>query len=69
MADEEVDTLKHVQSKYIVHFIQSFPQEIDLCLVMDYCTGGNLRQLIDNMKSWSYKDREDVCYNSYISKC
>ncbi|KAA6384299.1 MAG: putative serine/threonine-protein kinase Nek3 [Streblomastix strix] len=59
MADEEVDTLKHVQSKYIVHFIQSFPQEIDLCLVMDYCTGGNLRQLIDNMKSWSYKDRED----------
>ncbi|KAA6389744.1 MAG: putative CAMK family protein kinase [Streblomastix strix] len=48
-AEEELEMLKRVQSKFVVQFIESFPHEIDLCVVMEYCSGGNLRNLIDNV--------------------
>ncbi|KAA6387380.1 MAG: putative AGC family protein kinase [Streblomastix strix] len=44
-------------------FIESFPDSIDLCVVMEYCSGGNLRNEIDNkMKQMTIKDRKMCTY-------
>ncbi|KAA6358498.1 MAG: putative Serine/threonine-protein kinase Nek3, partial [Streblomastix strix] len=61
-ADDEVALLKLAQSKYTVRLIEQFVDRIDLCIVMEYCTGGNLRQFIDKMKTWSSRDRKIRTY-------
>lgn len=59
-ADEELKMLKKVQSIHTVRFIESFPDGIDLCIVMEYCTGGNLRGLITEMKNMIERDKKIV---------
>ncbi|KAA6376110.1 MAG: putative serine/threonine-protein kinase Nek3, partial [Streblomastix strix] len=47
------------KSPYTVNLIDTFPQQFDLCLVLEYCPGGNLRDMIDkNIKKMSIKDRK-----------
>ncbi|KAA6377269.1 MAG: putative protein serine/threonine kinase [Streblomastix strix] len=62
LADEEVKMLKLAQSKHIVKYIESFTYDLDLCIVMEFCSGGNLRVLIEAMKKMSIKDRKMKCY-------
>ncbi|KAA6364380.1 MAG: putative CAMK family protein kinase, partial [Streblomastix strix] len=58
IADEEVKKLKLAQSKYTVLFIESFAYDVDLCIVQEYCSGGNLREMMSKMKSWPIKQRK-----------
>ncbi|KAA6400834.1 MAG: putative serine/threonine-protein kinase Nek3 [Streblomastix strix] len=58
IADEEVTQLRKAQSKYTVLYIESFQFDVDLCIVMEYCSGGNLREMMAKMKSWPIKQRK-----------
>ncbi|KAA6387842.1 MAG: putative serine/threonine-protein kinase Nek3 [Streblomastix strix] len=59
IAEEEVNMLNQAKSPYTVNLIDTFPHEFDLCLVLEYCPGGNLRDMIDkNIKQMSIKDRK-----------
>lgn len=60
MADDEVDMLKQVQSLHVVKFIESFVDGIDMCIVLEHCSGGNMRKLLDEMKMWPIEDRKKV---------
>ncbi|KAA6373030.1 MAG: putative CAMK family protein kinase [Streblomastix strix] len=54
--------LKLAQSKHIVKYLESFIDGLDLCIVMEFCSGGNLRVLIEALKKMSIKDRKMKCY-------
>ncbi|KAA6382791.1 MAG: putative Polyubiquitin [Streblomastix strix] len=59
MADEEVEMHRIVQSEYTVKLLGVFPDVIDLCLVMEYYAGGNLRDIMNGqMKTLSAKERK-----------
>ncbi|KAA6395462.1 MAG: putative Actin [Streblomastix strix] len=64
MADEEVEMLKLVQSEYTVKLLGVFKYDLDLCLVMEYYPGGNLRDIINGqMKTLSAKERKMRAYS------
>ncbi|KAA6343829.1 MAG: putative serine/threonine-protein kinase A, partial [Streblomastix strix] len=48
-------------SKYTVRYIESFIHDIDLCIIMEYCEGGNLREMIEKMKKMPLKERKEKC--------
>jgi serine/threonine protein kinase len=52
--------LKLAGSKYTVKYVESFTFDVDLCIVMEYCEGGNLRELIKKMETQSVKQRKEV---------
>ncbi|KAA6396721.1 MAG: putative CBL-interacting serine/threonine-protein kinase 9, partial [Streblomastix strix] len=62
LGDDEIKMLKLAQSKHIVKYLESFKQDLDLCIVMEFCSGGNLRVLIEALKKMSIKDRKMKCY-------
>ncbi|KAA6395823.1 MAG: putative nek protein kinase, partial [Streblomastix strix] len=45
-----------------VKYLESFIDGLDLCIVMEFCSGGNLRVLIEALKKMSIKDRKMKCY-------
>ncbi|KAA6385445.1 MAG: putative NEK/NEK2 protein kinase, partial [Streblomastix strix] len=65
IADQEVEMLKLAGSKYTVKYVESFTFDVDLCIVMEYCEGGNLRELIKKMETQSVKQRKEQCYNIF----
>ncbi|KAA6379532.1 MAG: putative protein serine/threonine kinase [Streblomastix strix] len=65
LGDDEVKMLKLAQSKHIVKYLESFIDGLDLCIVMEFCSGGNLRVLIEALKKMSIKDRKMKCYMSF----
>ncbi|KAA6384417.1 MAG: putative NEK/NEK2 protein kinase, partial [Streblomastix strix] len=65
IADQEVEMLKLAGSKYTVKYVESFKFDVDLCIVMEYCEGGNLRELIKKMETQSVKQRKEQCYNIF----
>ncbi|KAA6372614.1 MAG: putative serine/threonine-protein kinase Nek3, partial [Streblomastix strix] len=64
-ADEEVSMLKLAGSKYTVNYVESFTFDVDLCIVMEYCDGGNLREMILKTKTLTVKERKNICYNIF----
>ncbi|KAA6365014.1 MAG: hypothetical protein EZS28_039461 [Streblomastix strix] len=58
IADEEVKMLQKVQSKHIVKYLESFVDGLDLCIVMEFCSGGNLRVMIESLKKMTIIDRK-----------
>ncbi|KAA6403714.1 MAG: putative NEK/NEK2 protein kinase [Streblomastix strix] len=62
IADEEVEMLKLAGSKYTVRLVEKFTFDVDLCVVMEYCEGGNLRELIKKMKTQTIKKRKEQSY-------
>ncbi|KAA6388358.1 MAG: putative cAMP-dependent protein kinase catalytic subunit TPK2, partial [Streblomastix strix] len=64
IADEEIRMLNLGKSPYTVRLIDVFPFDLDICLVMEYCSGGNLRELIDkDLKKMPDKDRKMKGYS------
>ncbi|KAA6389835.1 MAG: putative NEK/NEK2 protein kinase, partial [Streblomastix strix] len=57
MADEEVKMLKLAQSQYTVQLITGFQHDVDICILQEFCLGGNLRNLIVKMKTWTVENR------------
>ncbi|KAA6374453.1 MAG: hypothetical protein EZS28_030021 [Streblomastix strix] len=60
VADEEINHLRFAQSKYTVKLIGTFIFDVDICILQEYCSGGNLRQLIEKMKLWTPLERKIV---------
>ncbi|KAA6383802.1 MAG: putative serine/threonine-protein kinase Nek3, partial [Streblomastix strix] len=58
VAFEEVKQLKLAQSKNVVQLIDVFSHDTDLCILQEYCSGGNFRDLIGTMKQWTLKQRK-----------
>ncbi|KAA6389878.1 MAG: hypothetical protein EZS28_014596 [Streblomastix strix] len=64
MADEEIKVLNMVKSPYTVRLIETFIDGLDICLVMEYCSGGNLRNVMEkDLKKMSVKDRKMKGYS------
>ncbi|KAA6373441.1 MAG: putative serine/threonine-protein kinase Nek3 [Streblomastix strix] len=58
IADEEVSMLNKVQSKFTVKLIDTFTEGLDLCLVLEYCSKGNLRDVIEKrLKQMNVQER------------
>ncbi|KAA6396879.1 MAG: putative CBL-interacting serine/threonine-protein kinase 21 [Streblomastix strix] len=57
--------MKHAQSRHIVKFIESFAFETDLCIVMEYYSGGNLRKQMEALKKMAFKERKRRCYKPF----
>ncbi|KAA6381522.1 MAG: hypothetical protein EZS28_022953 [Streblomastix strix] len=64
--DEEINHLRLTQSKYTVKLIGIFMHDVDMCILQEYCSGGNLRQLIEKMKLWTPLERK-IESNIYVS--
>ena len=45
MYDNEINILKSVQHRNIVKIIESFKWRDNLCIVLEFCLGGDLRSL------------------------
>ncbi|KAA6388971.1 MAG: hypothetical protein EZS28_015504 [Streblomastix strix] len=59
VADEEIAMLHLAESKYTVKLIESFRFDLDICLVLEFCSGGNLRDYMNNMmKRMEMKERK-----------
>ncbi|KAA6380386.1 MAG: putative aurora kinase [Streblomastix strix] len=58
VADEEVKQLRSSQSKYTVILYEVFPYDIDLCILLEFCSGENFRVLIETMKPWEIRKRK-----------
>ncbi|KAA6361753.1 MAG: hypothetical protein EZS28_042720 [Streblomastix strix] len=65
IADAEVAIMKHAQSRHIMKFIESFAFETDLCIVMKYYSGGNLRKQMETLKKMTFKERKRRCYKPF----
>ncbi|KAA6400921.1 MAG: putative serine/threonine-protein kinase Nek3 [Streblomastix strix] len=61
IADEEIKMLKLAQSKYTVQLIEIFQYDVDICILQEFCSGGNLRELIMTMKTWTFDDKMIKC--------
>ncbi|KAA6376794.1 MAG: hypothetical protein EZS28_027679, partial [Streblomastix strix] len=46
-ADEEVEQMKKLDSRFTVKLICVFPDRMELCLILEYCRNGDLRKVID----------------------
>ncbi|KAA6385664.1 MAG: putative camp-dependent protein kinase [Streblomastix strix] len=66
MADDEVAILKQSQSQYVVKFIESFADRLDLYIVMEYCAGGNLRQLLEQLMMLPIEQRIKKCKSIFF---
>ncbi|KAA6396727.1 MAG: putative NEK/NEK2 protein kinase, partial [Streblomastix strix] len=66
MADEEIEMLKLAQSRYTVELITGFLHDVDICILQEYCQGGNLRDLIVKMKTWTVDDKTNKCYSIFF---
>ncbi|KAA6385330.1 MAG: putative serine/threonine-protein kinase Nek3 [Streblomastix strix] len=58
VADAEVSMLVKAQCNFTVRFVEAFPNDLDLFIIQEYCSGGNLRALILEMKSWQFEERQ-----------
>ncbi|KAA6376197.1 MAG: putative CAM kinase, SNF1 family, partial [Streblomastix strix] len=59
IADDEIKQLKLAQSKYTVKLISTFLFDTDICILQEYCSGGNMRQLISKLQSLTIRERKE----------
>ncbi|KAA6399034.1 MAG: putative protein kinase, cAMP-dependent, catalytic chain, partial [Streblomastix strix] len=62
LADQEIKMLKIAQSRYTVRLFGTFKFDLDLCMLQEFCPGGNLRGQLEKMKSMSIKERMELSY-------
>ncbi|KAA6353560.1 MAG: putative NEK protein kinase, partial [Streblomastix strix] len=62
IADDEVGMLKRLKSQHVVNYIESFVDGFDLYIVMEYCSGGNLRCVMNEVKNKCEKERRMIGY-------
>ncbi|KAA6365772.1 MAG: putative CBL-interacting serine/threonine-protein kinase 9 [Streblomastix strix] len=61
IADEEIRMLNLVRSKYTVNLIEIFLFDLDICLVMEYCSNGNLRNFMEKeLNTMNIQDRKII---------
>ncbi|KAA6398343.1 MAG: putative Serine/threonine-protein kinase Nek3 [Streblomastix strix] len=57
----EIEQMKRLTSKFTVHFITAFQRDLDLCIIMKYCEGGDLRKVIHDFQELAEKERFMAC--------
>ncbi|KAA6392338.1 MAG: putative protein serine/threonine kinase, partial [Streblomastix strix] len=61
IANEEVNQLRLAQNKYTVILYDVFQFDVDICILQEFCSNGNMRDLIGLMKSWTVTRRKNKC--------
>ncbi|KAA6371111.1 MAG: putative aurora kinase, partial [Streblomastix strix] len=61
IANEEVNQLRLAQNKYTVILYDVFQFDVDICILQEFCSNGNMRDLIGLMKSWTVTKRKNKC--------
>ncbi|KAA6360024.1 MAG: hypothetical protein EZS28_044449 [Streblomastix strix] len=56
-ADEEISLMRLLDSKFTVHLVETIIQGIQICLVIGYCSGGDLTNTISDLQKIPEKDR------------
>ncbi|KAA6376832.1 MAG: putative Serine/Threonine kinase domain protein, partial [Streblomastix strix] len=56
-ADEEISLMRLLDSKFTVHLVDTILQGIQICLVIGYCSGGDLTNTISDLQKIPEKDR------------
>ncbi|KAA6386421.1 MAG: putative Serine/threonine-protein kinase Nek3 [Streblomastix strix] len=59
MADEEVAQMRRLASRYTVRLAWTFIDRTDLYLILEYCSGGDLRKVITNIQQLPEEERLD----------
>ena len=62
----EAKILSSINSKYVVKYYDSFEEKNFLNIVMEYCDGGDLGQLIEEKKALNEPIKEDLIWNFFI---
>ncbi|KAA6401087.1 MAG: putative Protein kinase domain [Streblomastix strix] len=52
-ADAEIKSMFNLDSEFTVHLIETFVHDIEICLIMEYCSGGDLRNAIADLQKFS----------------
>ncbi|KAA6398531.1 MAG: putative NEK/NEK6 protein kinase [Streblomastix strix] len=53
----EIDQMKRLESKFTVRLICSFQFDVDMCIVMELCQGGDLRKMITELQKLPEPER------------
>jgi serine/threonine protein kinase len=56
----ESEILKSINSKYVVKYYDSFEEENNLNIVMEYCESGDLNDFIENQKKTKHLLQENI---------
>ncbi|KAA6326362.1 MAG: hypothetical protein EZS28_053961, partial [Streblomastix strix] len=56
-ADEEVEQIRRLSSKFTVHLVYTFVDRTDMYLVTDYCEKGDLRKQIIELQKLPEEER------------
>ena len=62
----EADILKKIKSKYVVQYYDSFEEDNNLYIVMEYCECGDLNDFIEKQKKTKYLLKEDEVWKFFI---
>ncbi|KAA6364132.1 MAG: hypothetical protein EZS28_040341, partial [Streblomastix strix] len=63
LADDEVEQMKRLDSRFTVKLICTFPDRSDLCLILEYCPGGDLRKVIQDLQQLPTVERIKRVWN------
>ena len=62
----ESEILKSINSKYVVKYYDSFEEENNLNIVMEYCDSGDLNDFIENQKKTKHLLQENIIWKFFI---
>jgi len=62
----ESEILKSINSKYVVKYYDSFEEENNLNIVMEYCESGDLNDFIENQKKTKHLLQENIVWKFFI---
>ncbi|KAA6400559.1 MAG: putative NEK protein kinase [Streblomastix strix] len=63
LADDEAEQMKRLNSRFTVKLICTFTDRMDLCLILEYCPGGDLRKFISELQKFPIKERIERVWN------
>ncbi|KAA6360956.1 MAG: putative CMGC kinase, CK2 family, partial [Streblomastix strix] len=56
-ADAEITLMRKLDSKFTVHLVETILHDIQICLIVEYCAGGDLNKTIADLQRMDEKDR------------
>ena len=62
----ESEILKKIKSKYVVKYYDSFEEDNNLYIVMEYCESGDLNDFIEKQKQTKHLLKENIIWNIFI---
>ncbi|KAA6387457.1 MAG: putative cmgc ck2 family [Streblomastix strix] len=57
-ADAEIKSMFNLDSEFTVHPIETFVHDYEKCLIMEYCSGGDLRNVI--AENWKFSEEYKI---------